>query len=224
MRKILAMAAVAGLMTAGAMANPWYARGEYNGWDTSAQLTDNGGGYFTTTLTGLTAGARFNYKIANADWSASAPGSDGRIIADAAGEISYHFWENTAWADGWMPASEMRVGYDDPGMFGWDLIGTLDGWTGTAMTAMGGGLYSIQLPLTAGPHEFKFREGGSWDISIGDNFGNSAANNTLTVDNNGDVWAFELDLPGGRWRTYLVPEPATMTLLALGALALVRRR
>ena len=150
-------------MSGSALAGPtdWYARGDYNGWSTSDQLTDQGGGYYTGTISGLTPGGRYNYKIARDDWSASAPGSDGRVIADASGEINYHFWESTSWADGWEPSSEMRVGYDDPGQFGWELIGAMNGWSGAAMTDQGGGLYSIQVNLSPGYQEWKFREAGS---------------------------------------------------------------
>ena len=228
MRRISCLVALGlvALMSCNAAANPWYARGGFNGWDTSAQLADQGGGYFTGTISGLTAGDRFEYKIANADWSANAPGSNGKIIADANGEITYHFWEATSWSDGWEPSAAMRVGYDDPGQFGWELIGDMDGWSGTDMTDQGGGLYSIQMTLDTGSYGWKFRENGSWDISIGDDFGNAAGNNNVTVASDGEIWLFELDLPNGRWRTTQVPEPTSLALglAAFGLLAASRRR
>jgi hypothetical protein len=212
----------------GASPAAWYARGDFNGWDLSTPMVDQGGGYYTATITGLTAGNPYEYKIANEDWSSYAPGSNGKVPADGSGEINLHFWENSSWADGWEPSTQMRVGYDDPGQFGWGVIGAFDGWTGdtVVLADQGGGLYAGQVALNAGTYEWKFREEGSWDYSIGDNFGNSAANNSLTVANNGDVWAFELDLPNGRWRAYQVPEPSTLALvgLALVGLAIGWRR
>jgi len=44
------------------------------------------------------------------------------------------------------------------------------------------------------------------------------------VANPGDLWAFELDLPNGRWRAYLIPEPASLTLAGLAAIDLMLRR
>ena len=229
MRRIVCLAIVGIVVQVGnsAMAGSldWYARGDYNGWDTSAQLADQGGGHFMGTISGLTPGDRFNYKIAREDWSASAPGSNGRVVADANGEINYHFRESTSWGDGWEPSAAMRVGYDDPGQFGWELIGDMNGWAGADMADQGGGLYSIQVPLTTGNYSWKFRENDSWDISIGDDFGNAAANNETVVASDGD-WLFELDLPNGRWRASAIPEPSTC-FLALGgllALAAARRR
>lgn len=224
--RTLTILAIVGLMTATASATDWYARGDYNNWDPVDLMDDMGGGYYTKTISGLNPGDRFNYKIALADWSDSAPGSDGRVAADANGEINYHFWENDVWADGWEPAAKKRVGYDDPGMFDWEIAGSMNGWgDGTMLlTDMGGGMHHGEFAMLAGSYDFKFREQGSWDTAIGDDFGNSAANNNITVANDGDIWAFDIDLSNGRWQTSLVPEPASLTLLALGALALVRRR
>jgi hypothetical protein len=65
---------------------------------------------------------------------------------------------------------------------------------------------------------------GDWAHSTGDDLGNAAANNSVTVANNGDTWQFDLDLPNGRWRTTFIPEPTTLALLALGGLLGFRRR
>ncbi len=213
-----------------ASAQPWYARGDFNSWSgTADELADQGGGMYSGTISGLTPGTAYEFKVTVDDWSVNAPGSNAKVAADASGELNINFWPNDSWADGWEPSTQMRVGYEDPGLFDWAVIGSFDGWTNDLLTLadQGSGLYAGQIALNAGSYDWKFREAGSWDYSIGDNFGNGAANNSITVANNGDVWAFELDLPNGRWRAYQVPEPATAALLGLGgllALAVCRRR
>jgi hypothetical protein len=215
----MSMAAVATAQT------EWYARGDWNAWGTTDPMDWQGGDYYTKTISGLTSGDMPEYKIALADWSLSAPGSNGRVMVDAAGEINFHFWDNESWSDGWEPSTKRRVGYNDPGLFNWELIGDFNGWAGgDIMTDLGGGLWAKDLTLNAGTYGWKFRMEGDWAISIGDDFGNAAANNSINVASDGDLWRFELDLPGGRWRAFYVPEPTALALLALGGLLAVRQR
>ncbi|MCP4248490.1 MAG: PEP-CTERM sorting domain-containing protein [bacterium] len=201
---------------------PYYVRGEMNGWDTSEVMADMGSGHHMASLTGYTSGDMYEYKLANGDWSEQWPGSNGRIMVDGAGEMNFHL-RLGAFADGWFP-TENRVGYDDPG-HGWDIMGAFNGWASavTTLADMGGGLYSGDYVVpTAGSYEFKFRMAGDWAISIGDNFGNAAANNLGTTTFDGEVLTFDLDLPNGRWR--VTPEPASLALLGLGGLMVLRRR
>lgn len=208
----------------------WFARGDFNGWaGNDYPLVDQGGGYFTGSVTGLTPGSDYEYKIASEDWSTSYPGSNGKTTADASGVATFHFYDGT-FSDGWNPSGYSRVGYDDHQQFDWELMGTPNDpdWSGGPsyyLTDMGNGLHRLVLPLDAASYEFKFRRQGDWSTSIGDNFGNSAANGTATLG--AGLWAFELDLPGGRWRVTQVPEPATIGLISLAAVALLgfsRRR
>lgn len=226
MRKFVVVMAAA-LLSAGALADPVYVvRGEFNGWGGGGDLVlnDMGGGLWSATATGLAPGQATEYKCTTPDWSFNAPGSNGKVVANASGEITFHFYPATSWADGWNPSGWARVGYMDPGQFGWEIMGSFNGWSAPilSLSDLGGGLYAGDIALNAGSYEFKFRKAGDWGISIGDDFGNSAANASLNVANNGDLIRFELDLPGGRWRTYVVPEPAAAALLALGLV--LRRR
>ena len=233
--KTIAKVSLAALLLAAmpAWAQPFNVRGDFNAWG-EAPMNDDLDGSYSVTVGGLTAGARHNYKVAFNDWEASWPGSDGRTAVDGSGDITFHYFPG-AIADGWNPAGD-RVGYDDHGQFGWEIIGGFNdiggGWdepTNSAARQMsdaanpGGGLYSVDFTIaTAGTYAWKFRESNSWDIAIGDDFGNSAADNSITTLTDNEIWTFELDLPNGRWR--ITPEPATLGLLGVGALIALRQR
>lgn len=183
---------------------PYYAKGDWNAWGTTTVMTDMGGGHWQVTVAGLLAGDAPDYKIADAGWTESWPGSNGKAMANASGEITHHLYL-TPPADGWEPATGARVGYDDSGMHGWDIMGSFNGWAepGTVeLVDNGGGMYSASYVVpVAGTYDFKFRKDNDWLISIGGDFGNAAGNAQVTTTNDGDTVTFQLDLPNGRWRT-----------------------
>jgi hypothetical protein len=202
-----------------AMAQPWYARGSFNGWTTDNPMTDQGGGHYTANITGLFDDAPFMWKIADANWTGSTthPNSDARVYTNALGEINYHLYDQTSWDDGWYPNNARRVGYDDPQQFDWEIVGSFNGWSNThdanyKLTPQGNGVYSGTFAMNAGIYDFKFRGveanlADAWDITIGNDFGNGAGNNTFPVTSNGDEWTFELDLPNGRFRYFTDAAP-----------------
>ena len=225
MRKLVVAAIVVGMVAPAVMAQPFYAKGEWNGYGLDDELFFVGGVEYAGTVTGLTAGDEHEYKAANEDWSINAPSTNGKVAVDANGEITFHFFNQDSWDDGWMPADKLRVGYDDPGQFGWEIMGAFNGWADGLMslTDMGGGLYHGDLVVAdPGDYEWKFRKQDDWSISIGDDFGNSAANNLITTTFANEVVHFQLDLPNGRWMA--IPEPSTVALLALAGVFAIRRR
>lgn len=230
MRKGLWTAVFLAVGVTGAMAQAqYYLRGDFNGWDLSNPMTPMGSGHYMATRTGLTPGSLYEFKVANESWSENAPGSNARTAANANGELIVHLFTGFPFGDGWMPDNNWwRVGYDDPLQFGWDILGSFDGWANPIanMTNMGGGLYMADVAIAPGDYEFKFRKAGDWGVSIGGDFGNGAGNATLHVGASDPMIRFELDLPNGRWRTGVVPEPMTMLglLVGLGALAARRKK
>lgn len=204
----------------------FYVRGEFNGWDLSAPMDDLGGGHYYKLITGLTAGNAYNFKSANADWSIEAPTLGGNIkaVADGSGQIGVHFYDNLAPGDGWMPDGR-RTGYDDLVGHGWDIMGSFNGWANPILdlTSMGNGHYSGKAMIAAGSYVFKFRKAGDWSVSAGNGMADNGGDIALDLANDSEV-QFDLDLTGGRFRTQIVPEPATMAALGLGILALARKR
>lgn len=201
-----------------------------------------GGGNYELNMTGLTPGADHEFKVVRNDLSTSVPGSAMKIRANVDGEIDLKFYELPAggFTDGWSPSSAPRVGYADHEQFDWQLMGSFNGWTADAAFSLidqGNGLHTGAFTFAAGTHQFKFRQLDDWNTSIGDDFGNSANNNSITVSDPGQLWHFEIDLPNGRWRAYsggggalgsAVPEPGSLAValvgLLIGMAAAPRRR
>lgn len=210
--------------TTAALANPFYLRGSFNGYDTSIQLTDMGGNIFEGTATGLTAGDEYTFKVANEDYSIEPPGAfkDLKARANSAGEISVRFFNNPTPGDGWTPEN-YRVGLLNLGKK-YELIGSMTGWSSALAMADTNGYQETIVNLTAGTeYTFKFRgEGGDWGYDIGQNFAYQD-DIRYTASITGDHY-FRLDVENGRYTVEAVPEPATLTLLSLGALAAIRRK
>lgn len=217
----------------------FYARGSWNGFDLSDPMDDQGGGLFTKTITGLTAGTEYDFKVANPGYTQEAPVGphNVRLVADANGEINMRFWDVTSWSDGWSPSDQRRVGYLDHDQYDWELMGSWSGFaTPTAVIDLGNGLHraEIELAESATGYGFKFRKEDDWDTTIGANFGNFGPN-AQTGPIAAGTWRFELDLPNGRWRVVsagggggsAVPEPGSLALaliVGLVACGVARRR
>jgi hypothetical protein len=90
---------------------------------------------------------------------------------------------------------------------------------------MGNGLYRVDIMIdNPGTCYFKFRGTSDWDVTVGAHFGRFAPNASFDAWGGPEIHRFELDLPHGRARSYYLPEPATLNLLLLSSLVLLRRR
>lgn len=227
MRRLVLVLAV-GLLASAALGQDMYARGDFNGWTTNNAMVDMGDGTFTAVIdvSGQTGGNRYEFKVANSDWSINYPGSNVYATYPASPTNLTIFYEPapTDLADGWMPQAN-RVGYG-PGGNPWELVGDFTDWGNNPimMTDMGNDFWTADALIpTAGDHQFKFRGSADWEISIGSDFGRWAGNASFNAAGDNTLYRFELDLSHGRYRAYYVPEPAALLGLALLGM-LIRRR
>ena len=91
MRSVLFALLAVTMFAATATAQPYYARGEFNGWGLDDPMTQIDSVLWTATVSGLDPFTLFDYKIANEDWSINAPGSNGRVQPNANGDITFLF-------------------------------------------------------------------------------------------------------------------------------------
>lgn len=232
----LAAILVVGFLAVPAMAsilNPHVA-GSLQGWDPAASPmteTYTGSGIWVASFTGLTPNNREEFKITDGTWNNSFPGPNSWLYTDSAGAVTISYDTNT-YSDGWSPTTE-RLGLStDPGAWtavgDWQhLVGGID-WTNndpfTSMVAQGGGIYRLQATIPAGTYSWKPVVTGSWDSISWDNRSVNTANWSFTTDAVNNTVVFWVNEFAGTAKFDIVPEPATLLLLGLGGLALLRRR
>lgn len=203
----------------------YYLAGDFNGWDgAGTALTDMGSGIWQTTLNDV--GGRHEFKVTIGDWSQNWPGSGNSwFFGDGSGNVTITFNANDI-QDGWR-GNWGRMGTStDPGA--WTAVGDWQGWDNanpaTAMVAQGGGIYAYEQVVPAGTHWYKAVVTGSWD-GIGNDFrGINADNVQFDTTPGNELARFYVDALTGIVKVEVVPEPATLGLILLGGLGLLRRR
>jgi hypothetical protein len=205
----------------------YYVAGDFNGWNPAGNLmteTAAGSGIWTVDLSNVPG--RHEFKVTIGDWSTNYPASNSWFYGDASGSVTVTFNTNSM-SDGWDPA-QYRIGLSTP--LSWTITGGFNGWwnadPATAMTPLGGGLYVFSATLPAGYYEFKPVVTGTWDSLAADGRTGNTANMSITTTAGFEVVNFYVDDLRGAVRVEVIPEPATMSLLALGSLMLtsIRRR
>lgn len=219
------LAVVAGAAIAAPALADYKAIGAFNGWDngTSVLMSDLGGGVWGANIP-ATPGVSNAFKVNIGTWDSSWPTSGNTTAVPTGSSIDVRFYDNDTPNDGWSPNSK-RVGYVDQGGTGWELMGSVNGWStpfGT-LTSLGGGNYkgSVFIPVP-GSYEFKFRSiAAGWSANVGASGGDG--DNASFTTAAPSLVTFHLDVEGGRWKID-VPAPSSLALLGVGALVAGRRR
>lgn len=161
----------------------YYLRGDMNGWDTSAPMTDNGDGTWSITMS-LTAGT-YQYKAADAGWGTSYPAdANASVTIDADCDVTFVLDTNagtiTATADSMVEPEPVVYDYYVAGSaalcngYEWDPAAEVNKMNLDFNT----GLYVINLPVEeAGTYEYKITT-GDWNTP---SYGYGEGNYTVTV-------------------------------------------
>jgi hypothetical protein len=208
---------------------PLYLAGDFNGWAANGTvMTDMGGGIWSSSLSGLTANAQYQFQVTDGSWGSwFTPGSHSWLFADASGNATISIDLNNH-ADGWSTAINRISAGVDPGA--WNAVGAWNGWNNadstSVMTSIGGGVYELQKTIAnPGFWGFKATQSGGWNYQIGADGRNvNAAEVTFsTTVPNQQVDMF-VNTVNGTVMVTVVPEPTTLALLGLGGLIALRRR
>jgi pullulanase-like protein len=183
----------------------WYARGDMNGWGTDS-MHDTGDvpdataddDTFSTSISGLTASTRYEWKADDGAWGSPHPGANSLFYTDISGNVDLFF--ATSIDDGWAPATN-RLWFDSAyvpaqvcatGDFQ-SQVGGADWDNNNANTLMkddgtedgdiaGDGIYVFNCNLSTGSYLFKACLNATWDAIGSDgltinagNYGFSAA-------------------------------------------------
>jgi hypothetical protein len=227
MKKLLIVtAALAVSLTAFGQLTPYYLAGDFNSWNAAGNVmteTFAGSGIWQVSLTGLSTG-RHEFKVTEGDWDWNYPGANSWLYTDVSGNVTITYDVNT-YADGWSTTSQ-RIGLNvDPGT--WTAVGDFQGWNnadpGTAMTALGGGIYQYTL-TTVGSWNWKPVVTGTptWDSISWDNRSVGTANWAFTINAGEEANLYVNSLAGtAKVEIVAVPEPSTLALCALSGLAML---
>lgn len=237
MKTILSVAVLTGAISLSCFGQ-YYVAGDFNGWNSAGNLmteTSSGSGIWQVSLTGLGASARHEFKITDGTW-ASGQWSSGSwpnpgnswLYSDASGDVTITYDANT-YSDGWQNTSN-RIGVStDPGT--WTAVGDWQSWSNsdpaTAMSPIGGGSYEFDTTIaTAGAHQYKAVDTGSWDAIGADARGINADNLNFTTTADNQQVNFFVNALNGTIQAVVVPEPVAMAFLGLGLASLlaIRRR
>ena len=240
MKKVGVFVAIVGLAVFGLAASTladFYSPGEPNGWDPTTPMTETslGSGIWEYSWTGFADAppTLFDILSVSGDWNSKVHPSGNQWVTPDGSNGNTLTLDTNASGDGWFPVAN-RVKVASESITTWTAVGDWQNQVGggdwdnananTAMSDLGGGIFGFTATLAPGTYQYKAVATGTWD-AIGANSRNVNADNfgfTTTASlNQAEMLVNVLD---GTVRVNLIPEPATLGLLAGGGLLLLVRR
>ncbi len=210
-------------------AQPWYARGDFNGWGgTAEELVDDGtngdvtpgDGIYSRLVTIATTG-RYEYKITVDDWSTNYPASNAWFFTTIDNQEVLLTYDSNSYGDGWLPDVNI-VNADDQPTADFVAVGDHNGWNNAGSEVLhddgldgdwlaGDGIYAYHAVIsTAGNYNWKAVISGSWDAWGADNRAINADNITYTTSSSNEDVFFYLDINTGRVFTSSDPLPVEL--------------
>ena len=210
-------------------AQPWYARGEFNGWSgTAEELVDDGtngdvtpgDGIFSRLVTIPTAG-RGEWKTTVDDWSTNYPASNSWFITTIDNQEVLITYDSNSYGDGWLPDANI-VNVNDQPTSNFVAVGDHNGWNNAGTEVMhddgldgdwlaGDGVYVYHAVIaTAGSYNWKAVISGVWDAWGADNRAIGADNISYTTNSSDEDVFFYLDINTGRVFTSSDPLPVEL--------------
>ncbi len=203
----------------------YFVAGAFQGWspgNSAFEMTDQGGGLFTFTATGLDANSLQEFKITTGDWpDPNWPAGNVTGRAGSDGSMTFRFWEGPN-----------NVGFESDFVSDWSIIGEpgfgWGDWTsatdGPQLSHLGNQVYSVAFtPLQTGLGQFKFRNTGNWDneqfAADGGKDGNIEFEVLSLVEH-----TFSIDTKNGTFSITAIPEPTTALMLTMCLAGLVCHR
>ncbi len=198
----------------------WYVRGDFNSWDTSSPMFDDGSngdvtaedGIYTALVAPASAG-RYEFKVATEDFTTGYPGSGNSWLetTSPAESVSVTLDTNSYTGD-WLPKTNIIGVSSNPSI--WTAVGNWQGWNNaepaTAMADTGSGTYSLTTQIAnPGNYEFKAVMTNTWDAIGADGRSVNAATAAFTTEEAGQEVAFTVDPASGRIKVAVTPAPPT---------------
>jgi hypothetical protein len=205
---------------------PLYVAGTFNGWGETV-MNNIGGGIWSVSLSGLTPGSEYQFKVNEGDWNWFSPYDPAQgnpnswFYADGSGNATIGFDLNS-YTDGWT-VNQYRISESvDPGA--WTAVGAWNGWNNadasSVMIPIGGGIYELQKFIaTPGFYGFKATQSGGWNYQVGADGRNiNATELTFTTTMANEEVDMFLNAMNGTISLNVVPEPSSLLLFGLSGL------